>query len=147
MAKAPKITIDELEAKYPLYCKALKLLVKDARGVDEIKRSLCWDRLALLQRTVAARHAALGTPGENDAVAAVGASPAAVGSVTYRAWCERASPRPLLASAVCSVATDFTVSRSTESTAHALIHMASHRALTFAWSTASLPKASRPSRA
>ena len=32
MAKAPKITIDELEAKYPLYCKALKLLVKDDRG-------------------------------------------------------------------------------------------------------------------
>ena len=30
----------------------------------------CMDRLALLQRTVAARHAALGTPGENDAVAA-----------------------------------------------------------------------------
>ena len=50
MPNPPKITIDELEAKYPLYCKALKLLVKDSRGVEEIKRSLCWDRLALLHR-------------------------------------------------------------------------------------------------
>ena len=32
MPNPPKITIDELEAKYPLYCKALKLLVKDPEG-------------------------------------------------------------------------------------------------------------------
>ena len=54
MAKAPKITIDELEAKYPLYCKALKLLVKEARAIEDIKRSLCWDRLALLHRSLPA---------------------------------------------------------------------------------------------
>ena len=46
MAEAPKITIDELEAKYPLYCKALKLLVKDDRGVEEDQALLCWDRFA-----------------------------------------------------------------------------------------------------
>ena len=56
MPNPPKITIDELEAKYPLYCKALKLLVKDSRGVEEIKRSLCWDRLALLHRSLPGRY-------------------------------------------------------------------------------------------
>ena len=56
MPNPPKITIDELEAKYPLYCKALKLLVKDSRGVEEIKRSLCWDRLALLHRSRPGRY-------------------------------------------------------------------------------------------
>ena len=56
MPNPPKITIDELEAKYPLYCKALKLLVKDSRGVEEIKRSLCWDRLALLHRSHPGRY-------------------------------------------------------------------------------------------
>ena len=56
MAKAPKITIDELEAKYPLYCKALKMLVKEARAIEEIKRSLCWDRLALLHRSLPGRY-------------------------------------------------------------------------------------------
>ena len=56
MPNPPKITIDELEAKYPLYCKALKLLVKDSRGVEEIKRSLCWDRLRLLHRSLPGRY-------------------------------------------------------------------------------------------
>jgi hypothetical protein len=56
MAEAPKITIDELEAKYPLYCKALKLLVKDDRGEEEIRRSLCWDRLRLLHRSLPGRY-------------------------------------------------------------------------------------------
>ena len=56
MPNPPKITIDELEAKYPLYCKALKLLVKDHRGEEEIKRSLCWDRLRLLHRSLPGRY-------------------------------------------------------------------------------------------
>ena len=56
MAKAPSITIGELEAKYPLYSKALKLLVKDARTMEEIQRSLCWHRLALLHRSLPGRY-------------------------------------------------------------------------------------------
>ena len=56
MAKAPKITIDELEAKYPLYCKALKLLVKDDRGEEEIKRSSAGTVFACCTRSLPGRY-------------------------------------------------------------------------------------------
>ena len=43
------LSIGELEAKYPLYCKALKMLIKQKISA-EIERTLCWDRLRLLHR-------------------------------------------------------------------------------------------------
>ena len=46
------ISIGELEAKYPLYCKALKMLVKQGKTSAELQRTLCWDRLRLLHRSL-----------------------------------------------------------------------------------------------
>ena len=45
---ASSIRIGELEAKYPLYCKALKKLIKQGKTTDELQRKLCWERLCLL---------------------------------------------------------------------------------------------------
>ena len=46
------LSIGELEAKYPLYCKALKLLIKQGKTSAELERTLCWDRLRLLHRSL-----------------------------------------------------------------------------------------------
>ena len=40
------LSIGELEAKYPLYCKALKMLIKQGKTSAELERTLCWDRSA-----------------------------------------------------------------------------------------------------
>ncbi|EAU73323.1 DUF3136 domain-containing protein [Synechococcus sp. RS9916] len=47
MAQA-KLTIGELEAGYPLYCKALRRLLKEGRSVDDIKKTVCWGHLETL---------------------------------------------------------------------------------------------------
>ena len=46
------ISIGELESKYPLYCKALKMLIKQGKTSAELQRTLCWDRLCLLHRSL-----------------------------------------------------------------------------------------------
>ena len=46
------LSIGELEAKYPLYCKALKMLIKQGKTSAELERTLCWDRLRLLHRSL-----------------------------------------------------------------------------------------------
>ena len=48
----PKISIGELEAKHPMYCKALKMLIKQRKTSAELERTLCWDRLRLLHRSL-----------------------------------------------------------------------------------------------
>lgn len=42
------LTIGKLEAGYPTYCKALRMLIRDGVPLDRIKRTVCWDRLQLL---------------------------------------------------------------------------------------------------
>ena len=42
------LTIGELEASYPLYCKALRILVREEKTIEQIKRSVCWQRLQSL---------------------------------------------------------------------------------------------------
>lgn len=42
------LTIGQLEASYPLYCKAMRILIRDGKTLEEIQRSLCWDRLRSL---------------------------------------------------------------------------------------------------
>lgn len=49
---APSITIAQLEAGYPAYCKALRLLVRDGLSLNKIQRTVCWDRLQLLHTTL-----------------------------------------------------------------------------------------------
>ena len=40
-------TIGELEAKYSLYCKAMRLLLKEGRTVEAIQRTVCTPGLRL----------------------------------------------------------------------------------------------------
>jgi hypothetical protein len=48
----PSITIAQMEASYPAYCKALRMLVKDGISLNKIQRTVCWDRLQLLHTTL-----------------------------------------------------------------------------------------------
>ena len=56
MSSAAKLTIGELEAGYPSYCKALRLLIRNGRSFEAIQRTVCWDRLSLLQRCLPSRY-------------------------------------------------------------------------------------------
>ena len=49
---APAITVAQLEASYPAYCKALRMLVQDGISLTKIQRTVCWDRLQLLHTTL-----------------------------------------------------------------------------------------------
>ncbi|MBW0167754.1 MAG: DUF3136 domain-containing protein [Vulcanococcus sp.] len=49
---APAITVAQLEASYPAYCKALRMLVQDGLSLNKIQRTVCWDRLQLLHTTL-----------------------------------------------------------------------------------------------
>jgi hypothetical protein len=42
------LTIGELEARYPMYCKALRILVREEKTIKQIQRSVCWHRLETL---------------------------------------------------------------------------------------------------
>ncbi len=44
------LTIGELEANFALYCKALRILVLEGKTIDQIRRSVCWNRLECLHR-------------------------------------------------------------------------------------------------
>ncbi|QVL51817.1 MAG: DUF3136 domain-containing protein [Cyanobium sp. M30B3] len=45
---APALTIGQLEASFPLYCKALRILIRERKSLQQIQRSVCWDRLSCL---------------------------------------------------------------------------------------------------
>jgi len=49
---APAITVAQLEASYPAYCKALRMLVQDGISLNKIQRTVCWDRQQLLHTTL-----------------------------------------------------------------------------------------------
>ena len=51
-----KLTIGELEAGYPLYCKALRRLLQQGRSADEIQRTVCWSHLETLNRCLPGRY-------------------------------------------------------------------------------------------
>ena len=42
---AAKLNIDELEAGYPLFCKALRLLILKGNSVKDIEKTVCWSCL------------------------------------------------------------------------------------------------------
>jgi hypothetical protein len=52
MSSAAKLTIGELEASYSLYCKALRILVREGKTINMIKRSVCWHRLSALHHSL-----------------------------------------------------------------------------------------------
>ena len=47
-----KISIGELEAKHSMYCKALKILLRQGTSSAQLQRTLCWDRLRLLNHSL-----------------------------------------------------------------------------------------------
>ena len=55
---AAKLTIGELEAGYPLYCKALRRLLIQGRTAKEIERTVCWGHLETLNRCLPGRYKA-----------------------------------------------------------------------------------------
>lgn len=46
------LTLGQLEAGYPLYCKALRMLVIEGLTLNKIKRTLCWNRLEMLHNAM-----------------------------------------------------------------------------------------------
>lgn len=57
-ANGSSMTIGELEANYPLYCKALRLLLQEGRSLEAIQRTVCWERLAKLHLCLPNRYKA-----------------------------------------------------------------------------------------
>ena len=49
-------TIGELEAKYSLYCKAMRLLLKEGRSAEDIQRTVAWSRLQQLHLCLPNRY-------------------------------------------------------------------------------------------
>jgi len=55
-ATAAPPTIGELEAKYSLYCKAIRLLLREGRSPEAIRRTLAWSRLEQLHTCLPGRY-------------------------------------------------------------------------------------------
>lgn len=50
------LTVAELEASFPVYLKALRILVREARAPEQIRRSVCWRRLESLHQALPRRY-------------------------------------------------------------------------------------------
>lgn len=50
------MTIGELEASYPLYCRALRILIQEGNSFTKIKRTVCWARLSTLHDCLPRRY-------------------------------------------------------------------------------------------
>jgi hypothetical protein len=46
------LTIGELEASFSLYRKALRILILEDKSIDQIRRSVCWQRLTSLHQAL-----------------------------------------------------------------------------------------------
>jgi len=44
--------IDDLEAQYPQYCKAMRILIHGGADLAKVKRTVCWERLTLLHTSL-----------------------------------------------------------------------------------------------
>ncbi|NBS12999.1 MAG: DUF3136 domain-containing protein [Gammaproteobacteria bacterium] len=52
VSPSSSITIGELEAKYPLYCKAMRILIRSGKSEAQVRRTLCWSRLETLHHSL-----------------------------------------------------------------------------------------------
>ena len=50
------MTLGQLEASYPLYCKALRRLVQEGNSLEKVQRTVCWDRLEKLHRCLPSQY-------------------------------------------------------------------------------------------
>jgi hypothetical protein len=53
---APGLTIGELEANYSLYCKALRLLIREGKSIAKVRRTVCWQRLEILHNCLPGQY-------------------------------------------------------------------------------------------
>jgi len=53
---APTLTIGELEASYPTYCKAMRLLIREGKSLAKVRRTVCWQRLETLHHCLPGRY-------------------------------------------------------------------------------------------
>lgn len=53
---APSLTIGELEANYSLYCKALRLLIREGKSIAKVRRTVCWQRLEILHNCLPGQY-------------------------------------------------------------------------------------------
>jgi hypothetical protein len=51
-AETAGMSLGQLEAGYPAYCKALRMLVQEGNSLTAIKRTLCWQRLEMLHHVL-----------------------------------------------------------------------------------------------
>ena len=51
-----QVTIGELEAGYSMYCKAMRLLIREGRSLSKIQRTVCWQRLAQLHECLPGQY-------------------------------------------------------------------------------------------
>jgi hypothetical protein len=52
----PALTIGELEANYPTYCKAMRLLIREGKSLPKVRRTVCWQRLETLHHCMPSRY-------------------------------------------------------------------------------------------
>ena len=52
----PGLTIGELEANYPLYCKAMRLLIREGKTIAKVRRTVCWQRLEILHNCLPTQY-------------------------------------------------------------------------------------------
>lgn len=46
------LSIGELIANYSLYCKALRILVREGTSLEKVRRTVCWNRLQILHQSL-----------------------------------------------------------------------------------------------
>jgi hypothetical protein len=50
------LTVEELAANHEIYCKALRILIREETPIHKIQRSVCWRRLDTLHRCLPHRY-------------------------------------------------------------------------------------------
>lgn len=50
------LTIGELESSYPIYCKAMRILIRDGVSEAKARRTVCWHRLNALHTYAPRRY-------------------------------------------------------------------------------------------
>jgi hypothetical protein len=50
------LTLEELAANHEIYCKALRILIREETPLAKIQRSVCWRRLETLHRSLPHRY-------------------------------------------------------------------------------------------
>lgn len=46
------LTVGAMEAGYSVYCRAMRIMIREGKSIDKIKRSICWNRLLLLHHSL-----------------------------------------------------------------------------------------------